>query len=193
MIKIAIFASGTGTNFVALARHIEETNVPIRIACLVCDQPDAPVVEKAVRLGIPVWTHRLGEFADKTAYEQAILLELQKYDLKLIVLAGYMKIITEVLLEAYPQAIINIHPALLPAFPGRHGIEDALAYGVKVTGVAVHWIDDGIDTGPIIAQRAVPILPNDDVAKLAQRIHQVEHELYFVSLCEVLKQRKLIK
>lgn len=193
MIKIAIFASGTGTNFVALARHIEENNVPIRIACLVCDQPDAPVVEKAVRLGIPVWTHRLGEFADKTAYEQAILLELQKYDLKLIVLAGYMKIITKVLLEAYPQAIINIHPALLPAFPGRHGIEDALAYGVKVTGVTVHWIDDGIDTGPIIAQRAVPILPDDDVPRLAQRIHQVEHELYFVSLCEVLKQRKLIK
>ncbi|WP_224429266.1 phosphoribosylglycinamide formyltransferase [Pediococcus acidilactici] len=193
MIKIAIFASGTGTNFVALAHHIEETNVPIRIACLVCDQPDAPVVEKAVSLGIPVWTHRLGEFADKTAYEQAILLELQKYDLKLIVLAGYMKIITEVLLEAYPQAIINIHPALLPAFPGRHGIEDALAYGVKVTGVTVHWIDDGIDTGPIIAQRAVSILPDDDVTRLAQRIHLVEHELYFVSLCEVLKQRKLIK
>lgn len=144
-------------------------------------------------MGIPVWTHRLGEFADKTAYEQAILLELQKYDLKLIVLAGYMKIITEVLLEAYPQAIINIHPALLPAFPGRHGIEDALAYGVKVTGVTVHWIDDGIDTGPIIAQRAVPILPDDDVTRLAQRIHLVEHELYFVSLCEVLKQRKLIK
>lgn len=135
----------------------------------------------------------MGEFADKTAYEQAILLELQKYDLKLIVLAGYMKIITGVLLEAYPQAIINIHPALLPAFPGRHGIEDALAYGVKVTGVTVHWIDDGIDTGPVIAQRAVPILPNDDVTRLAQRIHQVEHELYFVSLCEVLKQRKLIK
>jgi phosphoribosylglycinamide formyltransferase-1 len=104
-----------------------------------------------------------------------------------------MKIITGVLLEAYPQAIINIHPALLPAFPGRHGIEDALAYGVKVTGVTVHWIDDGIDTGPVIAQRAVPILPNDDVTRLAQRIHQVEHELYFVSLCEVLKQRKLIK
>lgn len=106
MIKIAIFASGTGTNFVALARHIEETNVPIRIACLVCDQPDAPVVGKAVKLGVPVWTHRLGEFADKTAYEQAILLELQKYDLKLIVLAGYMKIITGVLLEATHRPLL---------------------------------------------------------------------------------------
>jgi phosphoribosylglycinamide formyltransferase-1 len=193
MINIAIFASGTGTNFIALDQHIRENQMPIQIACLICDQPDAPVVKKAHELGIPVWTHRLKEFENKATYEQAILQELQKYDLELIVLAGYMKIITNVLLGAYPQAIVNIHPALLPSFPGRHGIEDAFEYGVKITGVTVHWIDGGIDTGPIIAQQAVPILADDDVDKLAQRIHRVEHDLYFDSLCQVLKQRKLIK
>lgn len=182
MINIAVFASGTGTNFIALHQHIRETKVPIKIACLICDQPNAPVVTKADELGIPVWTHHLREFEDKASYEKAILRELKKYNLALIILAGYMKIVTKVLLEAYPHAILNIHPALLPSFPGRHGIEDAFEYGVKITGVTIHWIDGGIDTGPIIAQQPVPILQGDDVEHLAQRIHQVEHDLYFKSI-----------
>lgn len=193
MVNIAIFASGTGTNFVALNQHIQQSGVPIKIQCLICDQPKARVVEEAQKLNIPVWTHRLNEFKNKEEYERAILKELKQYDLELIILAGYMKIVTKVLLDAYPKAIINLHPALLPAFPGRQGIEDAFNYGVKVTGVTVHWVDNGVDTGPIIAQQAVLVEPDDDVESLATRIHQVEHELYFNSLYAVLKQRELIK
>jgi phosphoribosylglycinamide formyltransferase-1 len=193
MVNIAVFASGTGTNLMALEEKIRASGLPIKIVSLICDQPSAPVIQIAKQHHIAVWTHRLAEFENKAAYEQAILNELAQYDLTLIVLAGYMKIVTDVLLNAYPQAIINIHPALLPAFPGRHGIEDAFNYGVKVTGVTVHWIDNGIDTGPIIAQQAVPVLEDDDVEKLATRIHQVEHQLYFDSLCKVLRQRELIK
>lgn len=118
---------------------------------------------------------------------------LQADHVQLIILAGYMRIVTNQLLDAYPQAILNIHPALLPAFPGRHGIEDALLAGVKITGVTVHYVDDGVDSGPIIAQQSVKILPGDDLASLAGRIHQVEHQLYFDSLCQVLQDKKLLK
>lgn len=193
MANIAIFASGTGTNFVALDQHIQKSKLPIRIQCLICDQPTALVINEARKRNIPVWTHRLNEFESKKAYEMAILKELRQYKLDLIVLAGYMKIVTDVLLNAYPQSIVNLHPALLPSFPGKNGIEDAFNYGVKVTGVTVHWIDTGIDTGPIIAQEAVNILPDDSVESLAAKIHQVEHQLYFDSLCKVLRQRALIK
>lgn len=189
MIKIAVFASGNGTNFVALSEHIQATGLPVTITRLICDHPEAPVVQRATQLGVPVWAHRVKEFGTKANFERAVLQELQVDGDQLLVLAGYMRIVTHVLLDAYPKLIMNIHPALLPSFPGRHGIEDAFEYGVKVTGVTVHYVDDGVDSGPIIAQQAVNILPGDSVDQLAQRIHNVEHDLYFTSLQRVLQDK----
>lgn len=192
MIKIAVFASGTGTNFEALVAHLKQSTLPIEISCLVCDHPDAQVVQKAQHDDVLVWTHQLNEFDNKHAYELAILDYLKKQSIDLIVLAGYMRILTSVLLAEYPQSILNIHPALLPAFPGRHGIEDAFAAGVKVTGVTVHYVDEGIDSGQIIAQQAVTIGENEQIETVESKIHQVEHELYFESICQVLRQKGLI-
>lgn len=192
MIKIAVFASGTGTNFVALYDHIKQSQLPIEITRVICDQPKAAVLDRARERQIPIWTHRLKEFAGKEAYEQAILTQVQADNAQLLVLAGYMRIVTQVLLNAYAGKIINIHPALLPSFPGRHGIEDAFDYGVKVTGVTVHYVDSGVDSGPVIAQQPVAILPEDSVESLAMKIHDVEHELYFESLCQVLRDQGLL-
>lgn len=186
MIKVAIFASGTGTNFDALYQHIQASTLPIQVMLLVSDQPTALVVTKAQAVGVPVWAQTVTSFPDKQAFEQAALEALQTAAVDWILLAGYMRIVTNVLLTAYPQHILNIHPALLPLFPGRHGIEDAYAAGVAETGVTVHYVDAGIDSGPIIAQEHVAILKDEDVDHLAQRIHQVEHRLFFASFLQAL-------
>lgn len=187
MINIAIFASGTGTNFSALLDKIQSSELNINVVCLVCDHPDALVVQRAKDANIPVWAHEMKEFENKHYYETAIAQYLTSLKVDLLVLAGYMKIVSDVLLTAYPGKIINIHPAMLPKFPGRHGIEDAFAAGVSSTGVTVHYVDSGVDSGPIIAQQAVEILPSDDIDTLATRIHDVEHVLYFDSLCKVIE------
>lgn len=175
---IAIFASGNGTNFVALHAAIVERQLPVNVGLLVCDQPAAPVIQKAQALGVPVLIVNFRDYANKAAAEAIILTALQAHHVDAVLLAGYMRIIGPTLLAAYPHKIINIHPALLPHFPGRHGIEDAFAAGVKTTGVTIHFVDAGIDTGQIIDQREVPVLPGDTVDQLATRIHACEHQFY---------------
>ncbi|CUS25610.1 phosphoribosylglycinamide formyltransferase [Paucilactobacillus oligofermentans DSM 15707 = LMG 22743] len=191
MINVAIFASGTGTNFSALIAKINASDLPIKVISLICDHPEAQVVQRAHEAKIPVWTHTLKEFNDKHDYETAIETYLAQFKVDLLILAGYMKIVSPVLLSAFSGQIINIHPAMLPKFPGRHGIEDAFAAGVTSTGVTVHYVDTGVDTGPIIAQQVVEVLPTDDIDSLATRIHRVEHQLYFDSLCKVIEQKHL--
>lgn len=176
--KIAVFASGNGTNFIALHQAISDRSMPVTIALLVCDHAAAPVVSKAQALGVPVLTVNFRDYPNKAAAEAVILPALQAADIDAILLAGYMRIIGPTLLAAYPHKIINIHPALLPKFPGRHGIEDAFAAGVTTTGVTIHFIDAGIDTGQIIGQRTVPVKTDDTVETLAARIHGVEHQFY---------------
>lgn len=176
--KIAVFASGNGTNFIALHQAISDRSMPVTIALLVCDHATAPVVSKAQALGVPVLTVNFRDYPNKAAAEAVILPALQAADIDAILLAGYMRIIGPTLLAAYPHKIINIHPALLPKFPGRHGIEDAFAAGVTTTGVTIHFIDAGIDTGQIIGQRTVPVKTDDTVETLAARIHGVEHQFY---------------
>ncbi|WP_338209739.1 phosphoribosylglycinamide formyltransferase [Lactiplantibacillus paraxiangfangensis] len=176
--RIAIFASGTGTNFDALHQAITTRQLPVTVALLVCDQPDAPVIQKAQAVNVPVLIVNFRDYQNKAAAEDIILTALQAHQIEAVLLAGYMRIIGPTLLNAYPHKIINIHPALLPHFPGRHGIEDAFAAGVSETGVTIHYIDAGIDTGQIIEQRAVPVLPNDTVDTLATRIHDCEHQFY---------------
>ena len=176
--QIAVFASGNGTNFVALHQAIAARELPATIALLVCDQPQAPVIAKARALQVPVLIVDFHDYANKAAAEEIILTALQARQIDAVLLAGYMRIIGATLLTAYPHKIINLHPALLPKFPGRHGIEDAFAAGVSETGVTIHYIDAGIDTGQIIAQRTVPVKSDDTLATLATRIHDCEHQFY---------------
>ncbi|MBU7446758.1 MULTISPECIES: phosphoribosylglycinamide formyltransferase [Lactiplantibacillus] len=176
--QIAVFASGNGTNFVALHQAIAARQLPATIALLVCDQPQAPVIAKARALQVPVLIVDFHDYANKAAAEEIILTALQARQIDAVLLAGYMRIIGSTLLTAYPHKIINLHPALLPKFPGRHGIEDAFAAGVSETGVTIHYIDANIDTGQIIAQRTVPVKSDDTLATLATRIHDCEHQFY---------------
>jgi phosphoribosylglycinamide formyltransferase 1 len=134
-------------------------------------------LERAERLGIEAFVFEPKAYADKTAFEAQIVAELQKRDVTLVVLAGYMRLVGETLLAAYEGQIINLHPSLLPAFTGKDAVGQALAYGVKVTGVTVHFVDAGLDTGPIIAQLPVAVEEHDTAETLAARIHQVEHVL----------------
>jgi len=175
--RIAVFASGNGSNFQALAEAIREQGIPASVELVVCDKPSAYVLERARALDIDTYAFRPKDYPSREAYEAEIVAELQRRGIELIVLAGYMRLITQVLVEPFYGRMINIHPALLPAFPGIHSVKQALDYGVKVTGVTVHYVDGGMDTGPIVAQRAVEVQSGDTEESLSARVHAVEHEL----------------
>lgn len=175
---IAVFASGNGSNFESLVVRSRLENWRLPIVTLVSDQSTAFVIKRANRLGIPTFVRSPKQFTNKVEYEQAILQHLKDMKVEWIVLAGYMRIVGKTLLEAYPWRIVNLHPSLLPAFPGKNAIEQAFSYPVKVTGVTVHLVDEGIDTGPIIDQVPVIIEEEDTIETLKQKIHQVEHQLY---------------
>ncbi|WP_310831323.1 phosphoribosylglycinamide formyltransferase [Paenibacillus pedocola] len=177
--RIAVFASGQGSNFAALIEAQRAGQLGGgSIELLVSDRPEAFVAQRAEAAGVPALLLRPKEFGSRELYEAEIVAELKRRDIGLIVLAGYMRLITPVLLQPYAGRIINIHPSLLPAFAGKDAIGQALDYGVKLTGVTVHFVDGGMDTGPVIAQRSVEIEEGDTAESLAERIHQVEYELY---------------
>ena len=176
--RIAVLASGTGSNFEAIMIAKREGVVTDDICLLFSDQKQALVLEKAKKYGVPSVSFSLHDFSSKELYEKKLRDLLVSKKIDFVVLAGYMKILGSVMLETYANRIINIHPSLLPSFPGRHGIKDAFTYGVKVTGVTIHYVDDGVDTGPIIAQKAVEINPYDTLETLEIKIHSTEHALY---------------
>lgn len=186
--RVAILASGNGSNFEALAHQFQAGLLPGELAFVFSDHHNAYVLERAQRLNVRAFSFEVKDFVNKVAYEEALLQLLQEQEIDLIVLAGYMRIIGQTLLSHYSNRILNIHPSLLPSFPGLHGIKDAYEYGVKVTGVTVHLVDDGVDTGPIIAQEPVMILPEDTLESLEEKIHQTEHRLYPKVLRDVLLQ-----
>ncbi|MED4585355.1 phosphoribosylglycinamide formyltransferase [Brevibacillus choshinensis] len=176
--KVAIFASGSGSNFEAIVQAVQSGRLNgVEVSLLVCDKPGAKVLERAERLGIEAFVFQPKEFADKAAFEAEIVAQLRQRDVSLVVLAGYMRLVGETLLSSYESRIINLHPSLLPAFTGKDAVGQALAYGVKITGVTVHVVDAGLDTGPIIAQIPVAVLEDDTSETLAARIHEVEHGL----------------
>ncbi|MGO4900493.1 phosphoribosylglycinamide formyltransferase [Bacillus sp. GM2] len=178
MRKLAVFASGSGTNFEAIARRMREENWDAEIVLVVCDKPDAKVLERVEKAGIPSFAFQPKSFENKAAFEQVIVEQLRLHGAEWIVLAGYMRLIGDTLLSAYRNKIINIHPSLLPAFPGIDAIGQAYRAGVKVAGITVHYVDEGMDTGPIIAQRAVELEKSETLASLEEKIHKLEHELY---------------
>ncbi|MFD1431924.1 phosphoribosylglycinamide formyltransferase [Lacticaseibacillus yichunensis] len=172
--RLIVFASGTGSNFEALAEYFAD-RPDVALVGLVCDHKAAPVLAKAEAAHVPTILIDYRAYPTKAAAEAALVARLPQADG--LVLAGFMRIIGPTLLAAFPERIINLHPALLPSFPGRSGIADAFAYGVKVTGVTVHFVDAGIDSGRIIAQEPVRMRPDDTLATLETRIHEVEHHL----------------
>lgn len=183
--KIAVFASGNGSNFDAIAKACEKGRINATVVLCVCDRPGAYVTERAKRINVPVLELKPKNFTSKVDYEKEILKELKKYAVDFICLAGYMRIIGNVLLKEYEGRIINIHPSLLPAFPGVDAIGQALNYGVKVFGVTVHYVDNTLDGGKIISQIAIPY-NGDDREELEAIIHPYEHSLYVSTLCSLL-------
>lgn len=171
MKKIAVFASGNGSNFQVIAEQFP-------VDFVFSDHRDAYVLERAEKLGVTAYSFELKEFDNKVAYEEAIVALLEQYDIDLVCLAGYMKIVGPTLLAAYEGRIINIHPAYLPEFPGAHGIEDAWEAGVSQSGVTIHWVDSGVDTGKVIKQVRVPRLADDTIESFEARIHEAEYQLY---------------
>ncbi len=177
MRRIAIFASGSGTNFEALAKACQAGEIEAEVVLMVCDRPSALVNERAERLGVERWSHSPKEFSSKQEFERAIIRELDLRGVELVCLAGYMRILGDEILAAYHDRIINIHPSLLPAFKGAHAIEDAFRYGVKVYGVTVHYVNQELDGGRIIAQRAFPY-EGDNIEELTAMVHSTEYPLY---------------
>lgn len=177
-IKTAVFASGNGSNFEAIVKAVQAGKLEAEVVLLVCDRPDAYVLKRAEQLGITSVAFQPKLFAAKAAYEAEVLNHLRAEGIELIILAGYMRIVGKTLLEAYPKRILNIHPSLLPLYPGRQGITDAFNDGATETGVTVHIVDEGIDTGEILAQRNISIQPDDTINSLEEKIHATEHELF---------------
>lgn len=178
MKNIALFASGSGSNFQAIMDAVSSGNLRVNVKLLICDNPDAFVIKRAERAEVAVFSFQPKEYPNKVAYEAEILRQLQAQQVDFIVLAGYMRLIGKTLLEAYEGRIINIHPSLLPSFPGLDAVGQALDAGVKVTGVTIHYVDAGMDTGPIIAQKAIELHPEETKETLQAKIHHLEHELY---------------
>lgn len=178
MLKFAVFASGSGSNFQSIIDATARKDLEAECALLICDQPEAKVISRAKKHNIPVFLFELKHYPNKVNYEQAILEKLQQFDIQFIALAGYMRLIGSTLLQSYERKIVNIHPSLLPSFPGLNAIEQAIEAGVKVTGVTIHYIDSGMDTGPIVAQQAVKVCDNETEKTLQRKIHAVEHVLY---------------
>lgn len=173
-LPIAVLISGTGSNLQALIDFGSES---YRIVVVISDRGDAPGLGRARVAGIPGEVVPWSAFDDRGAFTDAVCDMARRYGSRGLVLAGFMRILGPSAIVSFPSAIINVHPALLPSFPGAHAVEQALAHGVRMTGVTVHFVDEEVDHGPIIAQEPVPILADDDVASLHERVQAVEHAL----------------
>lgn len=175
--RVAVFASGNGSNFQVLIDRVRSGALDVRLELLVSDKPQSRAVARAREAGIDTFVFSPKDYPSREAYETEILAELNRRGIDLVVLAGYMRLLTNVLVEPYYGRMINLHPALLPSFKGARAVADALRCGVKVTGCTVHFVSLEMDSGPIIAQQAVEVREDDSEETLAARIHAAEHEL----------------
>lgn len=187
MKNIAIFASGTGSNFDALMTAIENGDLPANVKLLVCDKKSAKVIEKAEKKGIPTLVFSAKDYASKADYEAMIVDHLQQHGIEWVVLAGYMRLLGETLLGAYPNKIINIHPSLLPAYKGKDAVQQALAAGEKTVGVSIHYVDAGMDTGQLIAQESIHLTGRETEPEVMEMVHHIEHQLYPRTLSKLFK------
>lgn len=180
--RLGVLVSGSGTNLQAIINRIEAGEICAEIACVISNKADAYALTRAAHHGIPVVVHDNTGFGDRRAYDAATVAILQSHKVDLVILAGYMRILTDVMVTAFPDAIMNIHPALLPSFPGLHAQQQALDYGVRYSGCTVHFVDCGTDTGPIILQAVVPVEQDDTEETLSARIQKAEHQTFAAAI-----------
>jgi len=177
-IHIAVLASGTGTNLAAIMKSIERGRLEARVCLVLSNKPDAPVLDIARAGGIPVWARDHREYESREAFDADMLAAIADAGADTIALAGYMRMLSSPFIKAHEGRILNIHPAILPSFPGVSGYADAVEYGVRITGCTVHFVDEQMDQGPVIIQAAVPVGPNDTPESTIARIHALEHRIY---------------
>jgi len=177
-LKLAVLVSGNGSNLQAIIDAIEAGSINARIVCVVSNNPDAFALTRAAKYGIPTRIHTNKSYTSRQEYDAALVKILKDNETELVILAGFMRILSKVMVDAFPHAIVNIHPALLPAFPGLHAQKQALDYGVRYSGCTVHLVDCGTDTGPIILQAVVPVESSDTEETLSARIQREEHRCF---------------
>ncbi|HUN55550.1 MAG TPA: phosphoribosylglycinamide formyltransferase [Smithella sp.] len=178
LLKLGVLISGSGTNLQSIIDHIENGSLKAAIKIVISNNPDAYGLKRAAKHSIPCVVLKHSDFKSKEDFDSALIKTLKDHGVDLVILAGFMRIISPALLTAYAHKIMNIHPALLPSFPGLHGQKQAVDYGVKFSGCTVHFVDEGVDTGPVIIQSVVPVLDDDTEETLAARILKEEHKIY---------------
>lgn len=176
-LRLGVLASGSGSNFAAVAAAIAQGTLQAEIQVLICNNPKAKAIERAEALGIPVVLHNHRDFASREELDRAIAATLRQFGVEWVIMAGWMRIVTQALIAAFPDRMINIHPSLLPAFKGLRAIEQALAAGVKVAGCTVHLVTEEMDSGPILIQAVVPVVPGDTAETLHARVQVQEHRI----------------
>jgi phosphoribosylglycinamide formyltransferase-1 len=177
-VRLAVLVSGRGTNLQALLDASDALDYPAEVAVVVSNVPGVRALDRARIAGVPSLVVPHGDYPDRAAYDSALIAAIAPYGCRIACLAGFMRLLGPTFLRAFPGGVVNIHPALLPSFPGLHAHRQALEHGVKVTGCTVHLVDEGTDTGPIVAQAAVPVLEGDTEETLRERIQREEHWLY---------------
>jgi phosphoribosylglycinamide formyltransferase-1 len=188
--RVAVLVSGSGTNLQAL---LDDPVVAPAIALVVSDRQGVKALDRAAARRVPAEVVDPAGYAGRAEWETALLETLRAHGIDVVVSAGWMRLLSGTVLDAFPGRVLNVHPALLPAFPGMHGVRDALAYGAKVTGVTVHLVDEGTDTGPIVLQEAVEIRDDDDQGSLEARVHAVEHRLLPRAVRALLEGRLVVE
>lgn len=178
MIRLGVLASGSGTNLQAIIDSSQAGKIPARVAVVLSDKADAFALKRAEKHGVPHFFVDPKKFDSREDYDEELIRILKEHQADLVILAGFMRLMSSLFVQTFRNRVMNIHPALLPSFPGTHGVRDALDYGVKVSGVTVHFADEGLDTGPIILQEAVLVLEDDTEETLHNRIHQAEYRIY---------------
>lgn len=189
-LKLGLLASGSGSNVEVIAESIKSGQLNAQIQVVIYNNPTAKVAERADRLGLPkvLLNHR--EFASREALDRAIAAVLCTHQADWVIMAGWMRIVTQELINAFPRRILNIHPSLLPSFPGANAVAQALQSGVKITGCTVHYVELAVDSGPIIIQAAVPVLPTDSLDSLHQRIQVQEHRIFPLAIALAAQERQ---
>ncbi|MFO1518455.1 MAG: phosphoribosylglycinamide formyltransferase [bacterium] len=192
-LSLGVLVSGGGTNLQAILDAVDKRELNAAVKVVISDNPQAYALERAKKCGVPVRVVVRKNFPDKKSFEEEILKHLREQGVEWVALAGFMRLLSPHFLQAYPHRVLNIHPAILPSFPGMEGVKQAYDYGVKVTGCTVHLVDEGCDTGPIIAQRIVKIEDDDTLESLLEKVHGEEHRLYPQVLQWIAEGRLTIK
>lgn len=182
MKRIAVLASGRGSNLAAILKAVKKGEIAGEVALMISDRSDAPALEIARDNGVKALHIDPKGFNSRESYDQFLISTIKDDQIDLVVLAGFMRLLSPLFVQAFPLQVLNIHPSLLPAFPGTDGIEQAFNYGVKVTGCTVHFVDEGLDSGPVVLQEAVPVIQRESVKTLQQRIQALEHRLYPIAI-----------